>query len=315
MGLQKIVFQNKEGDFVRNCPGTKHHICCGYKNIDLIEGCILSCSYCILKYYLNSESIKVNLNIDSIIKQIDNLIENENKHILRFGTGELSDSLAIDRKYNLNRPLLEYFGKKRKAIFELKSKWAQIEHLKPFLNPYTVISFSVAPQVIIEKEEKRTSPLYKRLKALRKAQELGCFVGLHLDPIIIYNGFERDYFWLIEDIGRILDLERVLWVSLGLLRFPSKMMDIFIEEKRRNLLYGEFIRGEDGKYRYIKNERIKVYKTIYDLLKNKNDKLFIYLCMERDDVWRQSLGILLNGNEDLIGLFDERIKSLYGGII
>lgn len=315
MGLQKIDFQNKEGDFVRDCPGTKNHICCGYKNIDLIEGCLLSCSYCILKYYLNNESIKVNLNVDSIIKQIDDLIEKENKHILRFGTGELSDSLAIDRRYNLNRPLLEYFGNKKKAILELKSKWAQIEHIIPFLNPYTVISFSIAPQAIIEKEEKRTSPLYKRLKALKKAQDYGCFVGLHLDPIIIYPGFEKDYFWLIEDIGRILDLERVIWVSLGLLRFPAKMMDIFIEERRKNLLYGEFIKGEDSKYRYIKSERIRVYKTIYDLLKNKDDGLFVYLCMERDDVWRESFSISMKGDEDLIGLFDKRIKSLYGGNI
>lgn len=315
MGLQKVEFLDKEGSFVRDCPGTKYHICCGYKNIDLIEGCILSCSYCILKHYIKGESIKVNLNIKDIINEVDDLIEKEKKHILRFGTGELSDSLALDKKYCLNQPLIEYFHNKKKAIFELKSKWAQIEHLTPYLNPYTVISFSVAPQQIIEKEEKKTSPLYKRLKALRKAQDLGCFIGIHFDPIIIYEGFERDYYWLIEDIGRILDTERIIWISLGLLRFPAKMMEIFIEEKRKNLLYGEFIRGEDQKYRYIKSERIRVYKTIYNLLKNKNEKLFIYLCMERSDIWKNALGINLNSNEDLITLFDQRVKHLFGGMI
>ncbi|HOP85586.1 MAG TPA: radical SAM protein [Syntrophorhabdaceae bacterium] len=315
MGLQKIEFLNKKGNFVRDCPGTKNHICCGYKNIDLIEGCILSCSYCILKHYIKEEKIKINLNVKSIIAEVDDLIEKEHNHILRFGTGELSDSLALDRRYNLNRPLIEYFGEKKKAIFELKSKWAQIEHLKPFLNPYTVISFSLAPQNIIDKEEKRTSPLYKRLKALKKAQDSGCFVGLHLDPIIIYEGFEHDYYWLIEDIGRILDLDRIIWISLGLLRFPAKMMDVFIQEKRKNLLFSEFTKGEDGKYRYIKGERIRVYKTLYDLLKNKNENLFIYLCMERKDVWKESFGININKSEDLITLFDKRIKYLYGGMI
>ncbi|HQE80207.1 MAG TPA: hypothetical protein PK444_05830 [Syntrophorhabdaceae bacterium] len=90
-------------------------------------------------------------------------------------------------------------------------------------------------------------------------------------------------------------------------------MDTFIKEKRRNLLYGEFIRGEDGKYRYLKSERIRVYKMLYDLLKNKNNGLFIYLCMERQDVWRESIGLTIEDTEALTGLFDKRIRYLYGG--
>ena len=185
----------------------------------------------------------------------------------------------------------------------------------PYLNPFTVVSFSLAPQSAIDREEKRTSPLYKRLKAARKAQEVGCFVGLHLDPIIIYDGFENDYGCLIGDIARVLDPERIIWISLGLLRFPAKLMDHFIEQERRTLLYGEFIRGEDGKYRYIKGERIKVYKMLYDCLKDKGGDLFVYLCMERPDVWKGVTGMELRENKALIGLFDERIKTLYGGTL
>jgi len=304
-----------KGNIVRDCPGTKNHICCGYKTIDLIEGCVLSCSYCILKNYIKAQHIKVNKDIPYIISQIDKEIDSEKRHILRFGTGELSDSLALDRRYQLNRPLVEYFGSKKKALLELKSKWVYINHLVPYLNPYTVVSFSLAPQSIIEKEEKRTSPLYKRLKAAKKAQEAGCFVGLHLDPVIIYEGFEKDYEYLVGDIARILDLKKVIWISLGLLRFPAELLDRFIEERRKNLLYGEFIRGEDGKYRYIKIERIKIYGMIYSLLKSKEKGLFIYLCMERADIWRHVSGIEPKDSEALTGLFDDRIKTLYGGAL
>ncbi len=315
MGLQLIEFVETKGDIVRNCPGTKHHICCGYKTIDLVEGCILSCSYCILKEYINTPNIKINSDIPYILSQISEAIDAEKTHILRFGTGELSDSLAIDRRYRLNQPLVEFFGETKKAILELKSKWAQIDHLTPFLNPYIVISFSLAPQRIIDKEEKRTSPLYKRLKALRKAQESGCFVGLHLDPVIIYDGFEKDYEYLIGDIGRIIDLKRVLWVSLGLLRFPPKLFNRFLDENRKNLLYGEFVRGEDGKYRYVKKERVRIYGMLYNLLKEQEKDLFIYLCMERKDIWRSVTGMTPEDNEALMGLFDSRIKTLYGGIL
>jgi spore photoproduct lyase len=304
-----------QGNIVRDCPGTRDHICCGYKTIDLIEGCALSCSYCILKAYLNSPSITIHDDIPYVISQVDDMIGRETGHILRFGTGELSDSLALDRRCKLNRPLIEFFGERKKALLELKSKWAYIDHLVPHLNPYTIISFSIAPQRIIDEEEKRTSPLYKRLKTAKKAQDAGCFVGLHFDPVIIYPGFEKDYRYLIEDISRLLDMDRIIWVSLGLLRFPPRLLGHFIENNRKNLLYGEFIRGEDGKMRYIKQQRIKVYRMLYSLLKSKNKGLFIYLCMEREDVWHKVTGMTIRNDESLIRLFDERIKKLYGGNI
>jgi spore photoproduct lyase len=315
LSLQKVSFVETKGNIVRDCPGTKNHVCCGYKTIDLIEGCVLSCSYCILKYYMNSEGISVHRDVPYVISQIETEIGAEETHILRFGTGELSDSLALDRTYRLNKPLMEFFGERKAALLELKSKWADISHLAPFLNPYTVISFSLAPQRSIDREERRTSPLYKRLKAARKAQEMGSFVGLHLDPIIIYDGFEKDYEYLVEDISRLLDLDRVIWISLGLLRFPPKLMDHFIEHGRKNLLHGEFIRGEDGKFRYIKKERVKVYRMLYDLLKTRGPDLFVYLCMERSDVWRDALGRKHMTNEGLADLFDDRIKMLYGGAL
>jgi spore photoproduct lyase len=312
---QKVTFVEARGNIVRDCPGTRNHICCGYKTIDLVEGCILSCSYCILKSYINSPDIKITRDYDYIFSQLNEAIDTEKSHVLRFGTGELSDSLALDRRYGLNKPLVQFFGDKKKALFELKSKWAYIDHLKEYLNPYTIISFSLAPQNIITREEKRTSPLHKRLKAARRAQEAGCYVGLHFDPIIIYPGFEKDYEYLIGDIGRILDPERIIWISLGLLRFPPRLFDEFMEKGRKNLLSGEFIRGEDGKYRYIKTERIRVYTMLYNQLKNIHNNLFVYFCMERSDIWKTVTGIILDDNEDLIKLFDKRIHDLYGGIL
>ena len=70
MSLQKVSFAEAKGHIVRDCPGTKNHICCGYKTIDLIEGCVLSCSYCILKAYINGPDIKINRDVPFIISQI-----------------------------------------------------------------------------------------------------------------------------------------------------------------------------------------------------------------------------------------------------
>jgi spore photoproduct lyase len=276
---------------------------------------MLSCSYCILRAYLNAPHIKVHDDLPYILAQIEGVIEAEKNHILRFGTGELGDSLALERELGLHRPLIQFFGRKKRAILELKSKWASIRPVQDVLNPYTVVSFSLAPQHIITQEERRTSPLHKRLNVLRQVQDLGGFVGFHFDPIIIYPGFEKDYCALIENISSVLDLKRVIWVSMGLLRFMPKLYTLFLLEGRRNLLHGEFIRGEDGKYRYIKAERIRVYKMLYDLLKSKEADLFIYLCMERPDIWREVTSMDVATTEGLVALFDGRVKKLYGGAL
>ncbi|MCS7281118.1 MAG: hypothetical protein NZ583_05775 [Desulfobacterota bacterium] len=313
--LHRVRLVEPKGHIVRDCPGTKNHICCGLKIIDMIEGCVLFCSYCVLRTYLNSSEIKAVNDIRYIISQIDAEIENEPNQVMRFCTGELSDSLALDRILRLNVPLIEFFGTRRRAILELKSKWAYIDHLLPYLNRYTVISFSVAPEKIIKNEEKRTSPLRKRLLALKKAIDVGLYVGLHFDPIIIYPGFEKDYGALIDDIARTIDLKRVIWVSLGALRFPRSLFRVLLEEKRKNLFFGEFILGEDGKMRYLKAQRINAYKHIYECLKEKDSDLFIYLCMERPFVWKSVTGEDITKNADLICKFDERVRSFYGGEI
>ncbi len=313
MSLPKVRRIESEVSVVRDCPGTHKHICCGYKTIDLVEGCPLSCSYCILRGYLNEPGITVRTDARAVIGEIDRAIAREETHVLRFGTGELSDSLALDDELRVNAPVVRFFGERKKALLELKSKWASIDHLKSCLNPYVVVSFSVAPQRFIDAEEKRTSPVSERLKALKKAQDWGCFVGLHFDPVVIYEGFEKDYADLIEEIAGALDLKRVIWVSIGTLRFTPLLMRLFLREKRTNLLYGEFVMGEDGKLRYLKAERIRVYGMLYGCLIEKEPALFIYLCMERPDVWRRAFGRQPETSEDLTSFFDVRIHEFYGG--
>jgi len=53
---------------------------------------------------------------------------------------------------------------------------------------------------------------------------------------------------------------------------------------------------------------------LYNELKRRQNDLFVYLCMERADVWKTVTGITLDESEGLIALFDKRIHDFYGGI-
>ena len=210
-----------------------------------------------------------------------------------------SDSLALDEELRVNGPVVQFFGERKGATFGAEIEMGFHRPPEPCLNPYVVVSFSVAPQRMIDAEEKDEPRFQETQGRSKRAQDWGCFVGLHFDPVVIYEGFEKDYADLIDEIAGTLDLKRVIWVSVGCLRFTPPLMKLFLRERRANLLHGEFIMGEDGKFRYLKAERIKVYRMLYGRLLEKEPGLFVYLCMERADVWRQATGREIETSEDL----------------
>ena len=111
LNLPTVRQAETKGSIVRDCPGTRGHICCGYKTIDLVEGCPLSCSYCILRGYLNSTGISVHRDTGRDHRaDRKGRSASRKQHVLRFGTGELSDCLALDRRLDLNRPIVQFFG-------------------------------------------------------------------------------------------------------------------------------------------------------------------------------------------------------------
>jgi hypothetical protein len=73
------------------------------------------------------------------------------------GTGELSDSLALDSVFPISPILISFFAQRDHAVLELKTKSAEVDHL-PHLDhrKRTIISWSLNPPEIIEGEEMGT---------------------------------------------------------------------------------------------------------------------------------------------------------------
>ena len=71
----------------------------------------------------------------------------------RIGTGELTDSLALDRLTGLSRRLVPYFAELPNATLELKTKSAEIgELLNLDSRGRTVVSWSVNAPAIVERD-------------------------------------------------------------------------------------------------------------------------------------------------------------------
>jgi DNA repair photolyase len=300
-GKYNVALAPYPGRMVEGCPATPGMRCCRYRVINLITGCPIDCSYCILQGYLNRPTIFIYPELEKVFEQVDSEIASCSEYPLRFGTGELSDSLALEHVTGFARPLVEFFRERPRCWFEFKTKSTQVESLLEIesVPRNIVVSWSLNPQTVIDSEERRAESLESRLRAAQKAAAAGYRLGFHFDPIFHYDGWEDDYRSVVEEIYRHVEPGKVAWISLGTLRYSSWMAGIL---KRRfsthPLLAGElFPVPPDGKYRYPQPVRVEIYRKMNEWISSFDPQAYIYLCMESAAVFRWALGREVGADE------------------
>ncbi|MBF0276728.1 MAG: radical SAM protein [SAR324 cluster bacterium] len=292
LGKKTLHLKHFAGMPIKLCPGsTEEAVCCNYFTIDFIENCPLECSYCILQAFLNKPVITVHANISEILNQVRERVEQQPRRLFRIGTGEHSDSLAMDPLLEINTQVVPFFGALKNAVLELKTKSVHIDHL---LNlPHqgnTVISWSLNPKYIVEHEEHKTARLHERLSAAQKVIEAGYKVAFHFDPMIYYPDWEAGYTELVDLLMDSIPPEKIAWISLGTLRYIPRLKTV-VEERfpKSKIFLGEFIRGEDGKMRYMKKIRQRMFQAVRQRIHKRAPHVTTYLCMEKEPVWKQTM--------------------------
>jgi spore photoproduct lyase len=255
---------------IRPCPCVVDNLSCGYIIISHILGCPFDCSYCFLKTFYGQDEIVVYDNHDDIIDQVSSFMKKAEQP-LRIGTGQYSDSLALPEARELGKRLVELFAGQEKHLLELKTKsQAVAEFLNLNHNGKTVMAWSVNPDRVIEAEEIGTEGLGARIEAAKRCVAAGYKVAFHFDPIYHYDGWENDYRAVVDRIFQAIKPQDIAWISLGALRYKKK--------------------------RYPEEVRIEIFKTLFQAIRAYAPDVYVYLCMESDDIWRES-GIINGENE------------------
>ncbi|MCB1215454.1 MAG: hypothetical protein KDK66_08265 [Deltaproteobacteria bacterium] len=281
------------GEALKPFPKVKYAFNLGDYVFNPISNCHLECRYCILQSYLkNNPGLTVFANLDHFFKAIEKKIKESDQTFLRMGTGELSDSLALDDLTRLSQDLVPFFAKQKKAFLELKTKSNRIDHLLNLDHRgQTVISVSLSPEKIVREEELKCASLAERLVAAKSLQDRGYAVGLHLDPLIYFKGWEESYRDLVESISQNINPKRLAWLSLGSLRFdPDLKKEAQERFPKTKIFSGDFLLGEDKKYRYFKKIRLSMYQKILAYLRDYSTDFPRYLCMEAPWVWEEVMG-------------------------
>ena len=309
-GKRILRLMKHKGAFIKPCPGTREYLCCGLKILHVGQGCPMDCRYCALQGYFNRPVMELFVNIDDLFKELDLYLNEDHLTFHRICTGEFTDSLALEPLTGMAKRLVTFFSGIKNASLEIKTK---TDFVAPLLevDPQgrVVLSFSVNSAKISRNDEKRSAPLEQRLAAAARAQDCGYTVGFHFDPIIPFLGWENEYFETIDKIFRHLRSASVAWISLGVLRFVPELKEV-AEARFGTLPYFHdgFLRGLDSKMRLHVDRRIEIYHRIAERIRRHAPSARIYLCMESPHVWRESLDIDMETNEELAAYLDEAVK-------
>jgi spore photoproduct lyase len=136
-------------------------------------------------------------------------------------------------------------------------------------------------------EEIGAPPVHDRIQAAHLVAEAGYRVGFHFDPIIYHGAWEDGYAEVIHDLLARIDRQKIAWISLGSLRFPPALKPVIMRRfPDTKIVYEEFVTGRDGKLRYPKALRLRLFQRVVDELKKAGGGgIPVYFCMESKDIW------------------------------
>jgi spore photoproduct lyase len=201
-------------------------------------------------------------------------------------TGELADGAYFEPVSGVAAALDEVLLRRPNVTVEYRTKWADLsafEHLRSKSN--IVLAWTLSPEPAAKQFERGAPAVAMRVRAMAKMAELGFKVGLRLDPIIHFPGWREAYESLLSNLFNEVSAASIDKVVLGALRFPAGAEASLRRRLGASpLLAGEFILDREGRLRYHRFLRVRLYRNIMEMMRSLAPELPIELAMETDEV-------------------------------
>lgn len=305
-GKELLFFRENPGTFLKPCPCTPGVLGCGYEVLHWAENCPFDCHYCALQSYFPHKFNVVFTNFHDCLEEVRRYLKSNDKP-KRIGTGEFTDSLALEFMLDTVPELVSIFAESRNAVFEIKTKSLNIEPLNGLTHKgRTVTAWSLNPDSVIREIEKKTPGLEARLEAAATSSKWGYALAFHFDPIVHIRNWKEEYGTVLESLFAAVPAQRIAWISLGTFRFPPVFKN-FLDARIPgcSLFSPEFELSSDGKYRYPIEIRREIYTFMHRTIRQYSPLPVVYLCMERNAVWKEIFETVPAGKGDLNRLLYE----------
>jgi spore photoproduct lyase family protein len=177
------------------------------------NGCAMSCAYCYVPRHKGfANPITTFVNIEQIVAFLERHARRQgdkpapdqiDPHAWVYDIGENSD-LSVDALVSDNvRDLVGLFRGLPNAKGSFATKFVNRELLTYDPQGRTRVRFSLMPRSVARVVDVRTSPIRERIAAVNDFVDAGYEVHLNFSPVIVYDGWRRDYaelFAMVDDV-------------------------------------------------------------------------------------------------------------------
>jgi spore photoproduct lyase len=293
------------------CPvASDRTVCCNLRTIDAVENCVFGCSYCTVQTFYGKDVV-----FDKDFADKLKAIPVEPGRFYHFGTGQASDSLAFGNRNGVLDALCEFAADHPNILLELKTKSDNVAYFVDNDIPQNIVcSWSLNTPVVIDNEEHFTASLERRIQAARRVADEGVKVAFHFHPMVYYEGWEGDYSGVASMVLDAFKPDEVLFISFGSVTLikpalrkiralgnPTKMTQI------------DFVTDPHGKLTYRDAIKIEMFRVLNHAFEPWHGKVFMYLCMEKREIWEAVFGRVYGSNEAFEKAFGAEIMGKIAG--
>ena len=228
---------------------------------------------------------------DELKREISNYYAENSKNPLWINISEYSDVLGLDPITNQIDELMQLVQQDPQFNFKLRTKTANIHNFLKYDGKDQVqVTFSLNTDYVTQKYELDSSPLEQTIAAINALLQKGGYqILIAIEPIIKYNGYEKDYRDLIKRLKEEIDLSRIAKIKVGTVRYKTRLKNYIKNVHPKSGLVSrnqQLVEPQPGdkRWRYSKDERLKIYSVIQDELKSV-PSIKLGLGSENPDLW------------------------------
>ncbi|MGM0607702.1 MAG: spore photoproduct lyase family protein [Candidatus Muiribacteriota bacterium] len=251
-------------DYGKNIQGKNEYV------IRWGKGCVYNCAYCFPKArFKKNKLITIFPEIDKIVEEITLLKKKlPTDQILKLHAGENFDSFIFENIIPFSETLSTEAGQNFSNInIEYRTKsLVPDSFIKNACKKNSTIAFSLSPENVQKKYEKKVPPLSLKLENIIKLQKEDFKVALSFEPVILTENYLNNYKKLFLKLFNNNILDKVENIDISLLRLTHENYKTLLNN-HPELLNHEWVYNKvNKKYRYFIPIRKKAYKNIIKLL-------------------------------------------------
>ena len=212
-----------------------------------VINCLYDCEYCFLKGMYDSANIVFFVNTQDFFQAISKLKSNS-----YISLGYETDILGLDKLFtNIVDDYLEMINNNLDKQFEIRTKSINVEKIKNAPDNL-LVTYSLLPEVLINKFEKNTPSLDKRLTKVNWLLENGIQTRVAIDPILIIDNHINEYRLFCQKLKNTIDLNKLESIHIGPFRISKDFLKKAKAQYPESLIWNYPYEIADSNYTYSK---------------------------------------------------------------